>query len=202
MLMPSRNRMKMFASGMLYHVYNRGVEKRKIFLDEDDYAVYLHLIKRYLDKDAEKDIKGREYPNYHGSVEVVAFCLMPNHYHFLVYVNDSEVVSKIWQSINSSYVMYFNKKYNRVGPLFQDRFKASLVLEDAYYEHISRYIHLNPAKWREWEFSSLPYYLGQRHASWINPGRALTMTPAKYLEFVEDYESYKAVLEEVKSRLA
>lgn len=200
--MPSRNRLKTFIDGGWYHVYNRGVEKRKIFLDDDDYAVYLHLIKRYLGSDVEKDFKGREYPNYHCEIEVKAFCLMPNHYHILIYVVDATNVSKVFQSINSSYVQYFNKKYQRVGPLFQDRFKASHILLNAYLLHISRYIHLNPAQWQTWEYSSYQYYLGKRSASWVHPSLFGMNSPEKYTAFMKDYEDHKATLDEVKSLLA
>lgn len=200
--MPSRNRRKTFIPDSYYHAYNRGVEKRTIFLDDADYAVYLHLIKRYLGDQPEKDLKGREYPNYHGAVEVVVFCLMPNHYHFLLYVHDETVVSRVWQAINGSYVMYFNKKYKRVGPLFQDRFKAKYVFEESYLQHISRYIHLNPKQWRAWKFSSLPYYLAERTASWCYPDRLNDLSAKRYLEFLEDYEDYKAMLDDVKARIA
>lgn len=199
--MPSRNRIKLFVEGAYYHLYNRGVEKRKIFLDDDDYHVYLHLIKRYLGKDVEKDLKGREYPNFHGEVVLHAFCLMPNHYHMMISINDATNVSKIFQSINSSYVMYFNKKYQRVGPLFQDRFKASHIFNESYLLHISRYIHLNPRDWRNWPHSSLLYYTGQYAASWVSPALFDLKTPQKYVAFMEDYESYKSSLDEVTSAI-
>lgn len=200
--MPSRNRRKLFVSNSYFHIYNRGVEKRKIFLDDSDYAVYLHLLKRYLGDEPEKDVKGREYPNFNGAAEIVAFCLMPNHYHFLLYVIDETVISQLWQSINGSYVTYFNKKYQRVGPLFQDRFKASHILEEAYLQHISRYIHLNPKQWRTWKYSSLPYYIDGWRASWCHPTRCNSIATHKYLEYLQDYDEYRTTLDDVKRRLA
>lgn len=71
--MPSKNRNKIFVSDSYYHVYNRGVEKRIVFKDESDYAVFLNLLKRYLSNEETKDSKGRIYPNYYGRVELIAF---------------------------------------------------------------------------------------------------------------------------------
>lgn len=199
--MPSRNRNKIFISDSYYHVYNRGVEKRTIFLDESDYAVFLNLLKRYLSRKESKDARGRQYQNYHGQLELLAYCLMPNHYHLLFYVHEEESVPKVLQAVNGSYVHYFNEKYDRVGPLFQDRYKASHILNEAYLMHISRYIHLNPRDWRHWQYSSLPYYLGTYTADWVLPERAKELVSADYLSFLEDYEDYKATLEKIRAEI-
>lgn len=92
---------------------------------------------------------------------------------------------------------YFNEKYKRVGPLFQDRYKASHIFNESYLVHISRYIHLNPPDWRHWSFSSLPYYLGDAYADWVLPQRSKELVN-NYLEFVQDYEDYKATLDIAK----
>ena len=195
--MPSKNRNKIFVSDSYYHVYNRGVEKRIVFKDESDYAVFLNLLKRYLSNEETKDSKGRIYPNYYGRVELIAFCLMPNHYHLLFYVNDEEALPQLLHAVNGSYVRDFNEKYKRVGPLFQDRYKASHIFNESYLVHISRYIHLNPSDWRCWSFSSLPYYLGDAYADWVLPQRSKELVN-NYLEFVQDYEDYKATLDIAK----
>ncbi|MBW3568649.1 transposase [Candidatus Parcubacteria bacterium] len=201
--MPSRNRLKIYADDSFYHVYNRGVEKRKIFIDEQDYAVFLNLFKRYLSKKPTKDDSGREYSHMNGRIELLAFCLMPNHYHLLIYIHDKNALTELMLAVISSYSTYFNKKYTRVGPLFQDRYKASHILNEGYLQHISRYIHLNPRQWRQWEFSSLPYYLGERQAEWLLPNRiAEMMEDTDYLEFLNDYEEHKSMLDEIKYDLA
>lgn len=201
--MPSRNRLKAYVSDGYYHVYNRGLNKGNIFIDQGDYAVYLNLLKRHLDAQPIKDVWGREYKWLHQELELLAFCLMPNHFHLLIYQKSPKAMTTLLHDVSGAYTGYFNKKYGRSGPLFQDRFKASLIDNQEYLMHISRYIHLNPANYREWGFSSLPYYLNLRHADWLVPERILeNFNPDEYQSFLSDYESHKAALEEIKSELA
>ncbi len=201
--MPSRYIHKVYAPDAYYHVYNRGVGKRTIFKDSTDYAVFLNLLKRHLSINPTKDKQGRVYPNYHAEIDLLAFCLMPNHFHLFVFQSDKNAMTKLLRSICVAYTMYFNRKYRRVGPLFQSRFKASIILDDVYLQHISRYIHLNPPNYINWEFSSLPYYLGKKHAEWINPQPILGLFENNnYLSFLEDYEKSKEILDEIKSQLA
>lgn len=150
-----------------------------------------------------KDKSGREYPSYRGQVELLAFCLMPNHYHLLVYQVDREAMTKLLRSVGTAYTAYFNQKYEWTGHLFQGRYKASMILDDAYLQHISRYIHLNPEKYRQWEFSSLPYYLGAKRSSWLNPQPMLDLFKGdSYSNFLSDYEDYKKTLGAIKYQLA
>jgi putative transposase len=202
--MPSRNSRKIYLTETFYHLYNRGVNKQRIFLDDGDYAVFLNLLKRYLDSRPAKDNKGREYPWLHNDVELLAFCVMPNHFHMLIYLKSEGAVHNLLKNVCGSYTIYFNKKYHRLGPLFQDRFKASMILRDNYLQHISRYIHLNPKNYESWEFSSLSYYLGTKQADWIQPARILELfsSAEDYANFVADYESQKAILDELKQELA
>ena len=201
--MPSRNRVKVYAPESYYHVYNRGLNKEIIFREQDDYAVFLNLLKRYLSKEPAKDNKGRVYESMYGQMELLAFCLMPNHFHLLIYQNDLDAITNLIRRISTSYVRYFNKKYKRSGPLFEERFKGSLINRDEYLLHISRYIHLNPRSFKDWAFSSLPYYLGARKADWIMPQRILELFEGdNYLNFVNDYKDHKKMLDEIKSELA
>lgn len=193
----------MYAPESYYHIYNRGVNKRKIFLDGQDYRVFLNLLKRYLSKEEIKDTKGRLYDSMFGQIELLAFCLMPNHFHLLVYQKDSEAMSKLIHKISGSYTLYFNKKYKRSGPLFQDRFKASQILIDEYLIHISRYIHLNPSNYLSWEYSSLPYYTGKLNAGWVMPDKITGLFERdNYLTFLNDYEEQKTMLDQIKDQLA
>jgi putative transposase len=202
--MPGRNIRKEFVPQSFYHVYNRGVEKRTIFLDENDYATFLNLLKRYLSKESSKDKFGRDGVTFFDEVELVAFCLMPNHFHLLIYVKDNaDNLTSLLRRVSTSYVDYFNKKYKRVGSLFQGTYKAVRISDDSYLQHISRYIHLNPNKYLTWKYSSLQYYLQRQTAEWIMPQRILVVFEGEsYLNFLKDYEEQKELIEELKYELA
>lgn len=197
--MPSKNTVKFYDVDTYYHVYNRGVEKRKVFLDDEDYAVFLNLIKRSLNERPEMDDKGREYDWLAKDVELTAFCLMPNHFHLLLYQIEMLGITRLLRSVCSAYTTYFNKKYDRVGPLFQGVFKAVSVNNDAYILHIARYIHRNPSKYMQWEWSSLSYWLDKKHAAWVNPQRLNTMVPGQYIEYISDEVDYRAGVDYISS---
>ncbi|MFO0971457.1 MAG: transposase [Candidatus Saccharimonadales bacterium] len=203
--MSSKNREKIYLEDCYYHIYNRGVAKQVIFHDKQDYAVFLNLLKRYLDREPARDNKGREYDWLHPILELLAFCLMPNHFHLLVYQVEPEAMTRLLRGVATSYTKHYNKRYRRVGPLFQDRFKASMITSDEYLEHVSRYIHLNPRDYMQWEYSSLPYYLGAKQAAWVSPQKILDQfkeTHSDYLEFVNDYKDTHDALEKIKHELA
>lgn len=149
-----------FAAGEYYHIYNRGVEKRDIFLDETDcrrFTTLLHLAnspKPFV----YKTIQGRPLDTIdivRRRVAIGAYALMSNHFHVLLKVSDDESgVSSFMEKLQTGYSMYFNKKNGRVGPLFQGRFKAEHVVEDDHLKYLFAYIHLNPLKriepqWKE-----------------------------------------------------
>ena len=101
--------------------------------------------------------------------------------------------------------MYFNKKYKRIGPVFQGPYKAVRIADQSYLEHISRYIHLNPIAWQTYEWSSLPYFMGAKHASWVKPKRIMDIfdgSQKTYNTFLEDYEDYKSELDLIKTIVA
>lgn len=113
-----------------FHVYNRGVAKQKIFLDEADYAHFLSRLTQ---------LKTKKLFDH----SIYTYTLMPNHFHLLLQVMGTSL-AKVMTSLLTSYSMYFNRKYQRVGPLFQNRFKSKLVDRDRYFLGASRYILLNP----------------------------------------------------------
>lgn len=139
-----------FFKGGYYHVYSRGSEKRLIFLDRADRERFLKRLKEYKEKH---------------QVSIICYCLMPNHFHLLIQQLTQEPISKFINRLNLAYAMYFNKRYERVGPLFQGRFKAKNIDTDEYIIHLSRYIHLNPLEIvkdgniESYPWSSLQYYL-------------------------------------------
>ena len=202
--MPSKNVLKQDVAESYYHVYFRGGSRTRIFRDAADFEKLLQLFARYLSLAEVKNSAGLSFPNYYNKIELVAFCLMPNHVHLLLYQRQQGVMTEFMRGLLTSYSMYFNKKYKRSGPLFESRYKASLIDDDSYLEHITRYIHLNPRLWRDYEYSSLPYYLHQVTDEWINPSRIIELFsgPQEYLAFMEDYDKNKEMMDILKYQLA
>ncbi|MEK7565898.1 MAG: transposase [Patescibacteria group bacterium] len=215
--MPAKNSVKQYLENGFYHIYNRGVEKRRIFLDEQDYAVFLSYLKDYLSfKDREKLLvmatsPDRSYKekadasqllslkNFFGEIELLTYALMPNHFHLLVKQTKEDGIDRFISSLGTRYALFFNKKYKRVGKLYQGVYKAVLVDNDEQLLHLSRYIHLNPVdKLRKREVNSwnkvktpysLPEYLGERGTTWIKPEYVLgyfgkTNPQKSYLDFL------------------
>lgn len=116
--------------GAIYHITSRGIDRREIFKDDNDRERLINLLK-----------EGADFYK----VEVIAYCLMNNHFHFLISTKKTNL-SRFMQRLNVAYTRYFNYKYKRVGPLMQGRYKAILVGSDEYFLVLSRYIHLNPVK--------------------------------------------------------
>ena len=150
-----------FVEDKIYHIYNRGVEKRKIFMDKQDYLRFIHCLFEFNDKNPTlnlyhflKKTKNSEVgPRYLRTkrkeprkllVEILIFTLMPNHFHLLLKQTGENGIVKFMQKVGTGYSMYFNQKYERVGPLFQGKFKATTVEEHAHFLHIPYYVHTNP----------------------------------------------------------
>ena len=116
--------------GAFYHAYTRGLERREIFRDKRDFETFLAVLAKVQ--------KATAFICH-------SYCLMPNHYHAYLETPHANL-SKIMQEINGKYTQYYNRRYKRVGPLFQGRFKSKLVDKDGYSQQLCRYIHLNPVK--------------------------------------------------------
>jgi len=206
--MPRRNIIKQYGAGEYYHVYNRGAAKANIFNDDTDYRFLLNLFKRHLSKDITKDRFGRESPNYRDRVELVAYCLMPNHYHLMVYLLEDDGLEKLMRSVMTSYSRYFNRKYRRSGTLFQNQFLAVRIPTESYFWHISRYIHLNardlPGQYMHYPYSSIGYFLGEKTAEWVHPERIVETASEReqYAVFMRDYEMKQDELKNIKKILA
>ncbi len=201
--MPSRNVIKEQAPESYYHVYARGSNKQHLFIDDRDYRHFLGIFERYLSVDTAISKTGEIYPNFRGRIEIVAYCLMPSHFHILVYQKDTPFLEKFMQSLMTSYSRYYNLKYKRTGPVFGSRYKASRIDQDSYLLHVSRYIHLNPRSWRRYEYSSIDYYCGKNKPVWLNTDAIMSQFGGKkeYLEFVSDYEDMHNILDEIKDQL-
>jgi len=152
-----------FANEHIYHIYNRGVEKRDIFLDENDYYRFVHGLYEFNDKapalssyyySSEVGLRKGVERKRRVLVDVLAFCLMPNHYHLLVKQVDEGGITDFMRKVGTGYTNYFNKKRDRVGSLFQGKFKARHVTDNAHLLYLPLYIHLNPLdltmpEWRD-----------------------------------------------------
>ncbi len=186
--MPSRNVVKTYVTDNYYHVYSRGVNKQAIFRDDEDRDLFLSLLKRYLSTERASRKKHATYTSFAGTIDLVAYCLMDNHIHLLLYQHDDPfALPGLMRRVMTTYSMYFNKKYDRVGPLFQSRYLASRIDNDPYLHHISRYIHRNPSQWSQYRYSSLRFYRGDAKADWVKPDLILSLfdnSSQKYLNFV------------------
>lgn len=202
--MPTRNSRKTYVKDGYYHVYSRGADKKPIFMFPEDYEFFLSLFKRYLSNEQQFSKARVAYPNFSEDIKLLSYCLMPNHIHLMIYLDEEGGLKKFMQSVMTSYSMYFNQKYGHFGPVFQSRFLASLIDKDNYLLHISRYIHLNPKNYKRYPYSSLKYYNKQAHPDWlsIDPVLSLFRDVLEYQTFLEDYEDYKASLDELKYELA
>lgn len=204
MSMPSRNILKIDVAESYYHVYARGINKAQIFHDSADYNFFISLFRRYLSKEKQTNKLGVPYPHLYGCIELLCYCVMPNHFHIYLYQIEEGSMARLMQGVMTSYSRYYNTKYQRRGPLYESRYKGSRIDSDAYFEHVSRYIHLNPKEWKTYPYSSLPYYLGKVEEDWIRPDRVLEIfnKGEKYMDFMQDYEGQKEMLEAVKHELA
>lgn len=176
-----------------------------MFTNDADYVFFLSLFKRYLSSKPAHSKRHGLYPHFGDRLELLAYCLMPNHIHMLVFQKDESAMAELMRAVMSSYGMYFNRTHKRVGPVFQSRYKASRITTDSYLQHISRYIHLNPKKWEDYPYSSLPFYVDGRDAEWVNPEAIMDIfsnDKKEYLGFLKDYEGQKELLDELKWELA
>src|SRR3989339_794257 len=153
-------RKKPFVPNEYYHIYNRGNSKQKIFHDQEDYFRFIGLL--YACNSVNNfriyGLNERESPyDFERGVLLVdigAYCLMPNHFHILITQTEKGNISKFMQKVTTAYVMYYNKKYERTGSLFEGKFKSEHANNDRYLKYLFSYIHLNPIKlidknWKE-----------------------------------------------------
>lgn len=210
--MPSRYVIRKFEEGGFYHVFNRGVEKRDIFLDEQDYNMFLYYLFVYTTPLEEVLIKYPLLPirlynkNLHGQIEIISFCLMPNHFHFLLRQDTIDGVQKLLKQMTNAYTLYFNNKYQRVGGLVQGRYKAVMIETDELLIHVSRYIHLNPVvsslveSPEDYKWSNYPEYLGRFCIIKCSTDYILSYfsSKEKYKKFVENQIDYAKKLEKIK----
>lgn len=208
-------RLTPFVNDSCYHVYNRGVEKRTIFSDNRDYQRFLKTLYYYQftgPKPAfstHNRFKVKDFSHNPKIVEIVCYCLMPNHIHLLIKQLRDNGISEFMSKVINSYTKYFNTIYKRVGPLFQGSFKTVLIENDNYLMHLSRYIHLNPYassltdNLESYQHSSYPQYVGLvSHPLCVaEPVLDNFKDVESYKEFVTGHEDYSRELEFLKHLL-
>lgn len=190
----------------IIHVLNRGVDKRKIFLDKQDHFRFIHDLFEFNDEDSvnnnfytfnNNDVR-RHYIKKERKprkllVDIHAFCLMHNHYHLLISPRVDKGVSLFMKKLNGGYAKYFNEKYKRSGALFQGKYKRIIVNKDAHFIHLPYYIHLNPLdlilpEWRERELNNfakaikfLDSYRWSSHLDYLGKNNFPSITNRKLL---------------------
>ncbi len=138
-------RVHTFAPGQIFHCYNRGVDKRTVFEDQQDYVYFLKSLRHFNTSKVAGSLRMVEKKKpIDPPVSILAYCLLPNHYHVVLRCNDVEGgLSKYMQRLGGGYTMYFNQKYKRSGVLFQGKFKARLIDSDSYLRNILAYVGYN-----------------------------------------------------------
>lgn len=219
------NRKVVFANDEIYHVFNRGVEKRPTFTNKREFNRALITLNYYRfahppiklskflvlpESDRAELIKNIE-SSYQKLVEILCYCFMPNHFHFLLKQKIDNGISIFTANFTNSYTRYFNSKEERIGPLFQGIFKAVLIESDEQLIHVSRYIHLNPVssflvkaeELENYEWSSYPEYLNSSAKQFTIKREVLDLlskkeASRKYKEFVLNQVDYAKKLERIK----
>lgn len=210
-----------FVNNQIYHIYNRGVEERNIFLDNQDRFRFIHDLFEFNDEASVVNIyyklnRFHEFQSYEVKprkiergtrkllVEILVFCLMPNHFHLLLRQLKENGIVKFMQKLGTGYTMSFNQKYKRSGSLFQGTYKAILVEKDAHFLHLPYYIHLNPLdlkfpEWRNREIKNykevmnfLENYRWSSFLDYIGKKNFPSVTQREFFnEFFEGPEQYK-----------
>ena len=196
-----------FVSGSYYHIYNRGVEKRRIFLEERDFLRFLETLDFYRKfptavklSDFRRGYTGiKKIENQKEIIKILCYCLMPNHFHLLIQQLEDGGITEFMRRLSDSYTRFFNTKYKRIGSLFQGGFKAKIIETDEYLLQLSKYIHRNPfprtplPKWeaQTYPYSSYDYYLNEEKHPFCD-----TEFIGGYFSKTNPKNSYKSFVEE------
>lgn len=197
--MPAGNLKIKDKEGSYSHVYNKGIDNKIIFNDEEDYKVFQDFLKDYLTtplaaEHTKKDfiVNGRVFrgtphqpKNYFNKIELVAYSLNPDRFHLILRPFAKGVLENFIRSLCTRYSIYFNKKYKRTGSLFAGPYKSVVVKDEPGLLHLTQYLH------HTGEHSSYEEYLGTRNTSWVKPKAVLSSFGKganEYRDLVEQYE--------------
>lgn len=208
----------LWAMVKIVHTLNRGVDKRKIFLDKQDHFRFIHDLFEFNDSDwvnntfyhfhKNNDIASRyiaiERKPRKLLVDILAFCLMPNHYHLLLQPRVPNAIPQFMKKLNMGYAKYFNGKYERSGALFEGRYKSVVVTSEAHFVHLPYYIHFNPLdlaypEWRNRKISNykdaiahLESYRWSSHLDYLGKKNFPSVTNREFLsQFFGGAEGYR-----------
>jgi len=207
----------------IYHVFNRGIDHRPTFTDKKEFQRAMMVLSFYrfstppvklskfflLSNERREKILSDLNNENKKLVEILAFCLMPNHFHLLLKQVENNGISKYLSNLQNSYTRYFNTKNERIGPLFLDQFKAVRIQTDEQLLHVSRYIHLNPLtsyvvknfeKLEDYPWSSLKEYLGTNSIKFcsVEPVLNFFKKTESYKKFLQDQVAYQQELHKIK----
>lgn len=219
-------RRTILANGEIYHVFNRSVARQLIFLSDTYYQRVLEVLSYYnnlnvpvryshfsrLPASTKNEILESLNKENQKLVQILAFCLMPNHVHFLIKEIRDKGISTFMRKFQNSYAKYFNTKTERSGSVFQSMFKAVRILTDEQLLHVARYIHLNPVtafilksveELSNYPWSSYPIYIGKQSSDIISTNEILNFfaTKDKLIEFTRDQVEYQRQLDKIKHLL-
>ncbi|MBU1085364.1 MAG: transposase [Candidatus Beckwithbacteria bacterium] len=197
--MPSEYYNRNFRPQYFYHIFNRGAYKNKIFLNKSDYEIFTSILSYYLLYPKTRNFAYQKKVNKfqvrnlekEQTVHLVAYCLMPNHFHLLLRqlpnATKKTNISNLMKRLSITYAMYFQNKYDHAGTLFQGKFKNTTVETDEQLLFLSRYIHTNPKKLTK----QLGNYLFSSYPVYINKVKSLKWIQSKYiLRLNKDYKSF------------
>ena len=200
----------------IYHIFSKSISGYKIFRDDDEYGRMKDLLKYYRTEKTPmrfsffQEIKYKEKKQIYEAegddllVEIIAYCIMPTHFHLVVKQLKEDGISFFIQQILNSYSRYFNVKTKRKGPLWEGRFQNVAIETDEQLLHLTRYIHLNPVtaylvdRPEDWKFSSYREFLGEEKEKLSSFSNILDTTPDNYKKFVDDRIDYQRQLAEIK----
>ncbi len=198
-----------FANDEYYHIFNRGVDKREVFLDPDDYVRFLTGMKEFNNglireerlrkaEKSESDSESESDSDFPASteeklVEIVCYCLNPNHYHLILKQLQENGVSKFMQKVGTGYTNYFNIKQSRSGTLFQGKFKSIHIDSNDYLLYLSAYVNANNfihgynENMEDWPYSSYLNHIGKRKGTLCGVESVLGQfeDAEEYAEFVK-----------------
>jgi REP element-mobilizing transposase RayT len=183
-----------FLKGKYFHIYNRGANKKKIFFEEENYIYLLKKLKYY----------SKKY-----EFSVIAYCLMPNHYHFVLRQDGDTALNIPIAFLFNGYTKAVNKKYNRTGTMFEGPFKSVEVEDVNYLLELCRYIHRNPVddglvdQIEDWKFSNYLEWTGKRNGSLVDlklRNKYFT-DESKYESYVLNYKSIKRAVRGLRKYL-
>jgi putative transposase len=169
-----------YTQGGYYHFYNRGAHRESIFREPENYVFVLQKLKQYC----------REL-----ALTPIAYCLLPNHYHFLIRQDGEQAGGLLPQRIFNSYSKAYNKRYEHSGTLFESQYKVIMVHTESYALNVCRYIHANPVKHgivndlREWPYSNYLEWIEERSGTLVDRDfiRLYYPTPEEYRETMRVY---------------